>query len=150
MCLVHTFSHIIVHHEFQVFTAPDHSYRMPLVVIQLLAGVQSLGALAWEWWLVSLDSLSVTLQTQYLLCFHVWLVKCTHIHVPWTESRWPWLNCHINAFNPTKSNSNSSSNLILVGQNYILLHIRKNMVLVKTILYHVFSSKQRLGLPITW
>lgn len=67
---MHTFSHIIVHHEFQVFTTPDHSHGMPLIVVQLLAGVQGLGALAWEWWLVSLN-IGVSLQTQYLLCSHL-------------------------------------------------------------------------------
>lgn len=43
---MHTFGYVIVHHEFKVFTTPDHSHGVPLVVIQLLASVQDLRALA--------------------------------------------------------------------------------------------------------
>lgn len=41
-----TFCHIIVNRQLVVFTPPDHSDRVPLVVIQFLSRVQSLWSLA--------------------------------------------------------------------------------------------------------
>lgn len=41
-----TFSHVVIHSEFEVFTAADHSYRVPLIVVELLSGIKNLRALA--------------------------------------------------------------------------------------------------------
>lgn len=43
---VNTFGHVVVHNEFEVFTAADHSHRVPLVVVELLSGIKNLRALA--------------------------------------------------------------------------------------------------------
>lgn len=41
-----TFSHVVIHNEFEVFTPAGHSYRVPLVVVELLSSIENLRAFA--------------------------------------------------------------------------------------------------------
>lgn len=41
-----TFSHVVVHSELEVFTAADHSYRVPLIVVELLSSIKNLRTFA--------------------------------------------------------------------------------------------------------
>lgn len=42
----YTFSHVVIHNEFEVFTTTGHSYRVPIIVVELLSGIEYLGAFA--------------------------------------------------------------------------------------------------------
>lgn len=61
-----TFSHVVIHSEFEVFTAADHSYWVPLIVVELLSGIKNLRALAWRGGLVSEGAGEAQAQTKSL------------------------------------------------------------------------------------
>lgn len=41
-----TFGYVVIHNEFEVFTAAGHSHRVPLIVVELLSGIKNLRAFA--------------------------------------------------------------------------------------------------------
>lgn len=61
-----TFSHVVIHNEFEVFTAAGHSYWVPLIVVELLSGIKNLRALAWRGRFVSQGTGEAQAQTKSL------------------------------------------------------------------------------------
>ena len=77
-----TFSHVLVHGELEVLAAAHHSDRVPLVVVELLSGVDHLRALAWRLRRVSRGKGGGESQRKPSLCcfdsfgiFSHWLLK---------------------------------------------------------------------------
>lgn len=42
----YTFGYVVIHNEFEDFTAAGHSHRVPLIVVDLLSGIKNLRAFA--------------------------------------------------------------------------------------------------------
>lgn len=72
-----TFGYVVIHNEFEVFTAAGHSHWVPLIVVELLSGIKNLRAFAWRGRLVSQGMGGKHKQNKGNRLYHI--LKCLYV-----------------------------------------------------------------------